>query len=150
MVHHGAAIAKVEALCNAHFLVKSAFGPVPIELDEMYPNSQSLVPEQIDLEVLEASEVFARHFLAGAGYEFGVLWEGDATLAELENRKEDPKPLDWPGFFLTSLGLALLLYGLERTAHPEEREQLKHFVPYIEQQQTLTKREIPIVVLERG
>ena len=36
-----------------------------------------------------------------------------------------------------------------RTARPEEREQLKRFVPYIEQQQTLTKREIPIVVLER-
>jgi 7-cyano-7-deazaguanine tRNA-ribosyltransferase len=95
MAHYGPAMERVEALCNAHFLVKSAFGPVPIELDEMYPNSQSLVPEQIDLEVLEASEVFARHFLAGAGYEFGVLWEGDATLAELENRREDPRPLDW-------------------------------------------------------
>jgi len=95
MTHYSTAIAKVEAVCNAHFLVKSAFGPVPIELDEMYPNSQSLVPDQVDLEVLEASEVFARHFLAGAGYEFGILWEGDATLAELEKRREDPKPLDW-------------------------------------------------------
>ena len=37
-----------------------------------------------------------------------------------------------------------------RTARPEEREQLKRLVPYIEQQQTLTKREIPIVVLERS
>ena len=37
-----------------------------------------------------------------------------------------------------------------RTARLEEREQLKRFVPYIEQQQTLTKREIPIVVLERS
>jgi len=37
-----------------------------------------------------------------------------------------------------------------RTAGPEEREQLKRLVPYIEQQQTLTKREIPIVVLERS
>jgi deazaflavin-dependent oxidoreductase (nitroreductase family) len=36
-----------------------------------------------------------------------------------------------------------------RTARPEEREQLKRLVPYIEQQQTLTTREIPIVVLER-
>ncbi|MGX9147061.1 DHA2 family efflux MFS transporter permease subunit [Mesorhizobium sp. 128a] len=35
------------------------------------------------------------------------------------DREADPKPLDWPGFFLTSLGLALLLYGLERIAHPE-------------------------------
>ena len=37
-----------------------------------------------------------------------------------------------------------------RTARPEEREKLKPAVPYIEQQQTLTKREIPLVVLERG
>jgi len=36
-----------------------------------------------------------------------------------------------------------------RTAGPEEREQLKRLVPYIEQQQTLTTREIPIVVFER-
>ena len=36
-----------------------------------------------------------------------------------------------------------------RTAGPEEREKLKALVPYIEQQQTLTKREIPIVVFER-
>ncbi len=37
-----------------------------------------------------------------------------------------------------------------RTARPDERESLKRFVPYIEQQQTLTSREIPIVVLERS
>ncbi len=37
-----------------------------------------------------------------------------------------------------------------RTAAPGEREQLKRLVPYIEQQQTLTTREIPIVILERG
>ena len=37
-----------------------------------------------------------------------------------------------------------------RTARPEERNKLKPAVPYIEQQQTLTKREIPIVVLERS
>ncbi|RUV47671.1 DHA2 family efflux MFS transporter permease subunit [Mesorhizobium sp. M7A.F.Ca.MR.228.00.0.0] len=39
------------------------------------------------------------------------------------DREADPKPLDWPGFFLTSAGLALLLYGLERLeriAHPED------------------------------
>ncbi|MER9306373.1 DHA2 family efflux MFS transporter permease subunit [Mesorhizobium sp. M0293] len=36
------------------------------------------------------------------------------------DREADPKPLDWPGFALTSAGLALLLYGLERIAHPED------------------------------
>ncbi|WP_095091430.1 DHA2 family efflux MFS transporter permease subunit [Mesorhizobium sophorae] len=36
------------------------------------------------------------------------------------DRDANPKPLDWPGFFLTSAGLACLLYGLERIAHPED------------------------------
>jgi deazaflavin-dependent oxidoreductase (nitroreductase family) len=36
-----------------------------------------------------------------------------------------------------------------RTAKPDERDQLKKFVPYIESQQKLTSREIPIVVFER-
>ena len=37
-----------------------------------------------------------------------------------------------------------------RTAGPEERDELAKAVPYLEQQQSLTKREIPIVVLERS
>ncbi|MER9416735.1 DHA2 family efflux MFS transporter permease subunit [Mesorhizobium sp. M0306] len=36
------------------------------------------------------------------------------------DREAGGKPLDWPGFFLTSVGLACLLYGLERIAHPED------------------------------
>ena len=36
-----------------------------------------------------------------------------------------------------------------RTSSPEEREELAKVVPYLESQQKLTKREIPIVVLER-
>jgi deazaflavin-dependent oxidoreductase (nitroreductase family) len=36
-----------------------------------------------------------------------------------------------------------------RTAKPEERAALGRAVPYLESQQQLTKREIPIVVLER-
>jgi deazaflavin-dependent oxidoreductase (nitroreductase family) len=37
-----------------------------------------------------------------------------------------------------------------RTAGAEEREQLTLLVPYVVQQQTLTTREIPIVVLDRA
>lgn len=36
------------------------------------------------------------------------------------DREAETRPLDWPGFFLTSVGLACLLYGLERIAHPED------------------------------
>ena len=37
-----------------------------------------------------------------------------------------------------------------RTARPEERDRLKPLVPYIESQQKLTNREIPLVILERS
>jgi deazaflavin-dependent oxidoreductase (nitroreductase family) len=36
-----------------------------------------------------------------------------------------------------------------RTAKPEEREELAKALPYLKQQQGLTEREIPIVVLDR-
>ena len=36
-----------------------------------------------------------------------------------------------------------------RTARPEEREEYAKAVPYLERQQKLTEREIPIVILER-
>ncbi|TIO04825.1 DHA2 family efflux MFS transporter permease subunit [Mesorhizobium sp.] len=36
------------------------------------------------------------------------------------DRDSAARPFDWPGFFLTSAGLASMLYGLERVAHPED------------------------------
>jgi deazaflavin-dependent oxidoreductase (nitroreductase family) len=37
-----------------------------------------------------------------------------------------------------------------RTARPEEREKLSRLIDYLDQQQSLTRREIPIVVFERS
>ena len=88
---HAEIMTKVLATHDVHFLVKSVWGPVPIELDEVHPIGQSLVPETLDAETLEALEVFAQHFLRGAGYEKGVLWSGPECLSEL--------PQDGPGPF---------------------------------------------------
>ena len=87
-------VAKILSACDAHMLVKSAFGPVPIELDEMHPIGQSVVPEELDLEVLEALEVFARHFIAGAGYEFGMVWSGEESLEALKAHGGPSQPAD--------------------------------------------------------
>ncbi|MBI4415646.1 MAG: tRNA guanosine(15) transglycosylase TgtA [Euryarchaeota archaeon] len=76
-------LAAVLAKRDVHVLVKSVWGPVPIEFDEMYPIGQSLVPDVLDAESLEALEVFAQRFLRGAGYERGVLWRGEASLEDL-------------------------------------------------------------------
>jgi 7-cyano-7-deazaguanine tRNA-ribosyltransferase len=66
-----------------HVAVRSIWGPVPLELDHVWPLSQSVVPEALDLEALEAAEVFFREWAAGAGYPFGLLWEGEETLDDL-------------------------------------------------------------------
>jgi len=78
-----AEIARLRERIDAHFLVKSAWGPVPIELDEMHPIGQSIVPETLDAESLEALEVFTQQFLRGAGYEGGVLWRGEDTFDDV-------------------------------------------------------------------
>ncbi|MCJ2520343.1 MAG: tRNA guanosine(15) transglycosylase TgtA [Candidatus Thermoplasmatota archaeon] len=79
---------------NAHAVVRSVLGPVPIELDEVYPVAQSVIPRELDVEALEASEVFLRQFLRLGHFSFGVLWEGDKTIAELASKAKGPSSLD--------------------------------------------------------
>jgi len=78
--HQWANMKEVLAVCDAHFLVSSFFGPVPIELDEMYPIAQSLVPRELDPESLRAkAEAMERH-AHGHGYDLGVMWDGKDTV----------------------------------------------------------------------
>lgn len=46
-------------------IVASPWGPVPAELDEMYPLAQSLFPRIPDKETVEESEKITREFLSG-------------------------------------------------------------------------------------
>ncbi|MGI0149015.1 MAG: PUA domain-containing protein, partial [Thermoplasmata archaeon] len=80
---------------DVHPVVKSVWGPVPLELDHVWPMSQSVVPDAYDLEALEAAEVFFREWAAGAGYPFGLLWEGESSLDELRMRAPGGRVVDW-------------------------------------------------------
>jgi len=48
---------------NTTILVSSPFGPVPLELDEMYPFSQSLFPQKLDRKTQEMKKRFEKQFL---------------------------------------------------------------------------------------
>jgi 7-cyano-7-deazaguanine tRNA-ribosyltransferase len=48
---------------NFHFLVRSHLGPVPIELDEMYPLAQSVFPETVDQETEHHVKTLTERFL---------------------------------------------------------------------------------------
>src|SRR5213594_4415145 len=82
-------------VADVHIAVKSVWGPVPLELDYVWPMCQTIVPETLDLEALEAAEVFFREWAAGAGFSFGILWEGETTLDELRNRAPGARTVDW-------------------------------------------------------
>jgi len=83
------------AVADVHPVAKSLWGPVPLELDHVWPLSQSLIPEVPEPEAFEAAEVFFREWAAGAGFAFGLLWEGDATLDELRSRAPGRREVDW-------------------------------------------------------
>src|SRR5439155_992144 len=59
-------LSQVLPKASVHAIVKSLWGPVPIELDHVWPMSQSIVPERPDIESLETAEVFVREWAAGA------------------------------------------------------------------------------------
>src|SRR6266704_3755253 len=88
-------VARVLEHAEVHVVVKSVWGPVPLELDHVWPMSQCVVPESLDVEALEAAEVFFREWAAGAGYRFGMLWEGDETLDAIGARAPGARSVDW-------------------------------------------------------
>jgi len=88
-------LSQVLPKASVHAIVKSLWGPVPIELDHVWPMSQSIVPERPDIESLETAEVFFREWAAGAGFDFGLLWEGPSTLDELRERAPGGRVPDW-------------------------------------------------------
>jgi 7-cyano-7-deazaguanine tRNA-ribosyltransferase len=91
---YGRILRRLLSRANAHAVVKSVLGPVPVELDWVYPIAQSVIPHELDVEALEASEVFLREFLRLGHFSFGVLYEGDHSLEELERRAPGSASLD--------------------------------------------------------
>jgi 7-cyano-7-deazaguanine tRNA-ribosyltransferase len=73
----------IEDLLKAYdctIVVNSSLGPVPLEVDEMYPIAQSLTPEHKDLENEEYTNAFFERFFTRLGYELKLDWPSDRTL----------------------------------------------------------------------
>jgi len=68
---------------NVNIVVNSNLGPVPIELDEMYPYSQSIFPENIDGRTKEESSKIFNDFLVGKK---AIQWKDFESQIELEKQ----------------------------------------------------------------
>jgi len=69
---------------DADILIRSHFGPVPLELDEMYPFAQSVFPKNVDKETEEFSRIIFNLFTKNKKI---CYWNGNKTLTELEESK---------------------------------------------------------------
>ena len=74
-------IKKIMGKNKADILVRSSLGPVPIELDEMYPFAQSVFPENVDKETEEFSRIIFDDFMKNKKI---FYWNGYKTLTDLE------------------------------------------------------------------
>jgi 7-cyano-7-deazaguanine tRNA-ribosyltransferase len=90
-------IKKVLAKTDAHFWVDSFFCPVPIELDEVYPVSQSVIPEHLEKAIIEEKEnvlaEFKKRKLIRAK---PIIWQGAKTLKKLKKSRPAKTDLAMP------------------------------------------------------
>ncbi len=90
-------ISEVQKVTNAHFMVTSIFGPVPLELDEMYPVGQAVTPSGQELntspELSERIRRLMERFSHGHKYELAVMWDGNETLDVLKMGADESKKI---------------------------------------------------------
>ena len=79
-------IEEISKVVDAHFVVSSIFGPVPIELGEMYPISQSVAisEENLDMNVKERMNELVKKYSHTFEYGLTLFWEGKETLDTLK------------------------------------------------------------------
>ena len=77
---YGQIMEQISKVADSHFLVASPFGPVPIELDEIYPIAQSVFPRQMDMESKAQVTELMERFSHGHYYGMCLLYDGKETV----------------------------------------------------------------------
>ena len=80
--HYNEIINKISQVSDAHFVINSVFGAVPIELDEIYPIAQSIVPklEDLEIEVIEKMRKSMENYSHRLKSGMGLIWDGEQTF----------------------------------------------------------------------
>ena len=84
-------IGKILGKADVNILVDSMFGPVPVELDEMYPFAQSIFPSLTDDETEGIATKIFDDFSKNQNI---ICWKGKETLKELQTSKNKRLNLD--------------------------------------------------------
>jgi 7-cyano-7-deazaguanine tRNA-ribosyltransferase len=74
---------RVSEVADSHFYVMSEFGPVPIELDEVYPIAQSLFPQTRDRDTIEHIRESMEDLAHRQGYGMSCMYDEESTVEML-------------------------------------------------------------------
>lgn len=96
---YAAEIGQVRAIADARFVVASPIGPVPIDLDEVYPACQSVFPpvESLDETAAKSMNAAMEQFSHGLKTKSSVCWEGESSLDFIRtyvSRKNERPPTE--------------------------------------------------------
>lgn len=78
--HFVDAMGKVLEVADAQFLVKTVLGPVPIELDEMYPVAQTVESAPWDAETVKRVNHMMEHCSHNLENALAVMYDGQETI----------------------------------------------------------------------
>ncbi len=78
--HYAEAMERVLEVADAQFLVKTVLGPVPIELDELYPVAQTVEAAPWDTETVKRVNHMMEHCSHNLRNALAVMYDGEETL----------------------------------------------------------------------
>lgn len=84
----------ISKVADSHFVVFSPFGPVPIELDEVYPIAQSVFPRAMDMETEARAKDLMERFSHEQRYGICLLYDGEQTVETLAELDGTPSGFD--------------------------------------------------------
>jgi 7-cyano-7-deazaguanine tRNA-ribosyltransferase len=84
--HYAEELQKIWGIADAHIVFQTMFGPVPIELSNVYPFGQSVIEPGLAKELAQGKEIISsmEQYSHGIKSEFSIVWTGDQTLEDLE------------------------------------------------------------------
>ncbi len=93
--HFSRLIGKIAERTRVAFIVSSVLGPVPIELDEIYPVAQAVVPAVIREESEDMMEEWMQRFLLFHDAPPSYAVEDEDSIDLIPASSGSPSPIDW-------------------------------------------------------
>jgi 7-cyano-7-deazaguanine tRNA-ribosyltransferase len=84
--HYSEELSKIWNIADAHIVFQTMFGPVPIELSNIYPFGQTVIEPELAKELAESEVNILRmeQYSHGLKSEFSIVWTDEHTLEDLQ------------------------------------------------------------------